>query len=102
MADYSLSPPLWLFAIPRGGALRDPPNCFVWMTLKDNGGLEPWPALGVCANLRLSIGSAVLLCQERLCDLCVTERGVSTAARASASRGGVYIASLRVHTATGI
>lgn len=27
----------------------------------------------VCANLHLSIGSAVLRCQERLCDLCVTE-----------------------------
>lgn len=28
-----------------------------------------------CVNLHLSIGSAVLRCQERLCDLCVTEGG---------------------------
>ena len=28
-----------------------------------------------CVNLRLSIGSAVLRCQERLCDLCATEGG---------------------------
>lgn len=63
---------LRLFTIPLG-AFRDPLHCFVWMTLKDNGSLDPWPALGVCVNLHLSIGSAVLRCQERLCDLCVTE-----------------------------
>lgn len=28
-----------------------------------------------CVNLHLSIGSSVLRCQERLCDLCVTEGG---------------------------
>lgn len=32
------------------GAFRDPLHCFVWMSLKDNGSLEPWPALSVCES----------------------------------------------------
>lgn len=36
------------------GPWRDPPHCFVSMTVKDNDGLEPWSALSTRVRICIS------------------------------------------------
>lgn len=93
------SPSLWLFTIPQG-ALRDPLHCFVWMTLKDNGSLEPWPALSVCESASFHWECCPPMSREVMWSMC-DWRGFPLL-RVSAWRKGVYIVCARMHAASGI
>lgn len=58
-----------------------------------------------CVNLHLSIGSPVLLCQEGLCDLCVTEGAFHRWASEPGEEGFIFLqmrASVSAHAAGGI
>lgn len=84
---------LRLFTIPQG-ALRDPLHCFVWMTLKDNGSLEPWPALSVCESASLHWECCPPMSREVMWSMC-DWRGFPPL-RVGVSRRGVYIVWMRV------
>lgn len=71
------------------GAFRDPLHCFVWMSLKDNGSLEPWPALSVCESASFHWECCPPMSREVMWSMC-DWRGFPPL-RVGASRRGAYI-----------
>lgn len=101
----SLPLTLWLFTIPQG-ALRDPLHCFVWMTLKDNGSLEPWPALSVCESASFHWECCPPMSREVMWSMCDWRGFPPLRVRASRKEGSILCecvcVCVCVHAAGGI